>query len=198
MRRLFFACLIAACWTWAEVSLGSVLAADPPLSGRLTAEAVTGLIPAGREVHLTGLDRTDRASLVRGVFNDVLEEYGFRLDIAAPLTMELRWGGAYEAAPERKSRVNLFGEAGSRTAPSIGLNLNLSMPRTGSDGKGAPVYTLGCQLLAKRGTVWKAKAVAVSDSDDLKGITTILARQLVNALGKTVSDEPFDASPLSP
>jgi len=163
---------------------GVPASAQQGVSGNLTAQTTAIPFPDTRDVQVIGLDDSERAIMVRAIFNETLSTYGYSNDIAAPLTVELLWSGAYTVKKQKQPWFMIEGTAGSSSDPDLGLTLNLGLPN--STDKEGDSYTLGCRLTTDEGVVWTARAVAITKTSNINTITRVLARQLVRNLGKDV------------
>lgn len=161
-----------------------------PVAGRLVAET-TQSVENIREIAVRTSDKDETSRQLKALFHEVLEAYGYRVDPLSGTVLTFQWNGPFgQSAP--RSPMQIVGEGGNRTAPKLGFNLTLAMPRTRS---GDQVYTLGCSLSGDQGELWKAKAVAKSSSADTGEVARVLVGQLVHHLGRAVRDTAFRGRP---
>ncbi len=164
------------------------IAQNQPIDGKITAEVLEPYRPYERKIFVRGPDPSPAGMIVSSVFNEELERRGFELDIAAPFTLELVWAGDFEAVGNRRSRITVHGEGGSRSEPSLSLNLKLGLPRDDASGR---IYTIDSRLMTNEGPVWQAKAVARTRSENIKYVVRIIAGELIEAFGKNIQERNF-------
>lgn len=173
------------------VFLHPAVAETIPLNGTLSAQVYHEPWPSALTINVTGPSQSRTGTIVRAAFIAELESRGYVIDIAAVLDGELIWGGDFENAATKESRVTLQGEGGNRTAPSLGLNLKLGTPE-GADTDFT--YVLECQIFSSAGVLWKGKTVARTQSNNVQKIAMALSDQLVSAFGEAIDEGAFSTN----